>query len=343
MRRRETYATSGTRPLLRLFAGDFTGDVCAAGDLVEQGYRRGVPMGGEIGDVRKGRSPQFAVLAVKDPGGGGEPSTPLQRVQIIKGWIDGSGVAQEKVFEVAGDPDNGATVDEDTCSPSGAGFDSLCTVWEDPEFDPSQRAFYYARVLENPVCRWSTHLCNSLSVDCDDPGSVPPNYAACCNPLWAKTIQERAWSSPIFYRPEAVSKLRASIRLKGGGQDTLKVVASMTAPAELDPNSDAISLRVTDDDAIYAATLPAGTMEEKKPGQAWSYVDRNGTIAGIRKAALKLRPNGDARLTVKTIKLSLANADATEHFIHTRISAGTFEAEHMRLWQPKGNKIKPEN
>jgi hypothetical protein len=344
MRRRETYATSGTRPLLRLFAGDFTGDVCAAGDLVEQGYRRGVPMGGELGDVRRGRSPQFAVLAVKDPGGGGEPSTPLQRVQIVKGWIDGGGVAQEKVFEVAGDPDNGATVDEDTCSPSGAGFDSLCAVWEDPEFDPSQRAFYYARVLENPVCRWSTHLCNALGVDCDDPGSVPPNYAACCNPLWAKTIQERAWSSPIFYRPEAFSKLKARIRLKGGGRDTLKIVASMAAaPPQLDPNADAISLRVTDDDTIYAATLPAGVMDEKKPGQVWSYVDKNGTIAGIKKASLRLGPNGGAKLAVRTVKLSLPNADATGHFVHTKISAGAYEAEHVRLWQPKGNGIGPES
>ncbi|MEE8311542.1 MAG: DUF3604 domain-containing protein [Candidatus Binatia bacterium] len=344
MRRRETYATSGTRPLLRLFAGDFKGDLCAAGDLVEQGYRRGVPMGGEIGDLRKGKSPQFAVLAVKDPGGGGAPSTDLQRVQIIKGWIDDSGIAREKVFEVAGDPANGATVDENTCTPSGAGFDSLCTVWEDPDFNPSQRAFYYARVLENPVCRWSTHLCNSLGVDCDDLPSVPPNYTSCCNPLWPKTIQERAWSSPVFYRPESFSKFKSSIKLKGGGQDTLKIVATLgSAPSALDPNTEAVSVTLTDDDTIYAATLPAGTMEEKKPGQKWSYSSKDGAIDGIKKATLKLGPKGDAKLVLKTVKLSLDNADATEHFIHSKLSAGAFEAEHMRVWQTKGTSLKPEN
>jgi len=344
MRRREVYATSGTRPLLRLFAGDFKGDVCAGGDLVEQGYRRGVAMGGEIGDLRKGKSPQFAVTAVKDPGGGGAPSTPLQRIQIVKGWVDGGGVAQEKVFEVAGDPDNGASVDEDTCVTSGPGFDSLCTVWEDPEFDASQRAFYYARVLENPVCRWSTHLCNSLGVDCDDLPSVPANYISCCDALYPKAIQERAWSSPVFYRPESFSKFKSSIKLKGGGEDTLKVVATLgLAPSALDPNSEDLAVTLTDDDTIYAATLPAGTMDEKKPGQKWSYSDKDGAIDGVKKATLKLGSKGEAKLVLKTVKLSLANADATAHFIHSKVVAGSFDVEHVRLWQPKGISLKPEN
>jgi hypothetical protein len=343
MRRREAYATSGTRPLLRLFAGNFTGDVCASGDLVAQGYRRGVPMGGEIGDLRKHGSPQFAVFAMRDPGGGGSPSTPLQRLQIIKGWVDDAGVAQEKVFDVAGDPDNGATVDEGTCTPSGTGYDTLCAVWEDPEFVSSQRAFYYARVLENPVCRWSTYLCNSLGVDCGTPGSVPPNYAACCSPLWPKTIQERAWSSPIFYRPESFSRFRARLHLNGGGEDWLRIVATLgKAPAALDPNTEAISLSLTDDDTIYAATLPAGTMQENKPGAKWSYFDRTGAIDGIRRMTLRIGPRG-ARLLLRTVKLSLANADATEHFIHSTLAVGRFEAEHVRLWQPRGASLKPEN
>jgi hypothetical protein len=344
MRRRETYATSGTRPVLRLFAGDFKGDVCASGDLVEQGYRRGVAMGGEIGDLRNGKSPHFAMFAMKDPGGGGAPSTPLQRLQIIKGWVDEAGVAQEKVFEAAGDPANGATVDEATCTPSGPGSDILCAVWEDPEFDPTQRAFYYARLLENPVCRWSTHLCNSLEVDCSDPPSVPPNYAACCNPLWPKTIQERAWSSPIFYRPESFSKFKAKLKLKGGGNDTLKIAVTMDqAPATLDPDTEAISVSLIDDDTIYSATIPAGTMLVKKPGAKWSYSDKTGGIDGIKKAVLKLGSKGDAKLALKTVKLSLANADASEHFIHSTVAAGTFEAEHVRLWQLKGTSLKPES
>lgn len=128
---------------------------------------------------------------------------PLERVQIIKGWVDAFGAAQEKVFTVAGG-DRPADVDLSTCTTSGSGYASLCTVWSDPEFDAAQRAFYYARVLENPVCRWSTRLCNELGVDCDDPGSIPAEYAQCCSAIIddQKAIQERAWSSPIWYRPE---------------------------------------------------------------------------------------------------------------------------------------------
>jgi hypothetical protein len=344
MKRRETYVTSGTRPYLRLFAGDFKGDVCATGEVVEQGYRRGVAMGGEIGALRKNKSPQFAILAMRDPGGGGAPSTPLQYVQIIKGWIDAAGVAQEKVFDVAGDPDNGATVDEATCTPSGTGFDTLCTVWEDPEFDPGQRAFYYARLLENPMCRWSTHLCNSLGVDCSVPGSVPADFAACCNPLWPRTIQERAWSSPIFYRPESFSRFKARITLKGGGEDALKIVATLQdAPAALDPNTEAITVSLTDDDTIYTATLPAGTMLETKPGAKWLYSDTDGSIDGIRKATLKINSKGKARLVLRTVKLALPNADPIDHFVHSTVSAASFTAEHVRLWQIKGTSLRPEN
>jgi hypothetical protein len=101
------------------------------------------------------------------------------------------------VFDVAGDPDNGADVDLGTCVPSGPGFDSLCTVWTDPAFDPNQHAFYYVRALENPTCRWNTVMCNGLA-----PLDQPP---ACTNPSIAKTIQERAWTSPIWYRPAATS------------------------------------------------------------------------------------------------------------------------------------------
>ena len=116
-----------------------------------------------------------------------------------------NGEKQEKVFEVAGDPNNGASVNLDTCATSGNGFASLCSVWTDTEFDPDQRAFYYARVVDNPSCRWSTRQCVANSVDCSDPDNVPEEFADCCNADYPKTIQERAWTSPIWYRPDAPS------------------------------------------------------------------------------------------------------------------------------------------
>ncbi|TFH20208.1 MAG: DUF3604 domain-containing protein, partial [Myxococcales bacterium] len=329
---------------LRFFAGDYKGDPCADPELVEKGYSRGVPMGGELGALRKKKSPMFVVSAFKDPGGGGDPSTPLQRVQIIKGWLDELGQTHEEVFEVAGDPDNGATVDTDTCTPAGTGFDSLCAVWEDPGFDPAQRAFYYARVIENPVCRWSTHLCNAEGVDCDIPASIPAGLENCCEYGAPLTIQERAWSSPIWYRPESIGKFKGAVKVKGEGKDTVKLKASLqSVPAELDPNTEDITITVTDDDTIYAATISAGTMTEKKPGAVWALSEPSGTPDGIKKATFKINAKGEGKLSVSTVSLDLANADLTNHFVETTITASTYSARHSRLWTVKGVSLKSQN
>jgi hypothetical protein len=172
--------------------------MCGASTLVEIGSREGVPMGGDLPPMPAGVSaPTFGILAARDPGGDGRTGTPLQRVQVIKGWLEGATQPAYRVYEVAGDPDNGASVDPTTCETAGAGFDTLCTVWTDPDFHPGQRAFYYVRVIENPTCRWSTIQCHSLAPD-QRPGT-------CDDPLVPKVIQERAWTSPIWYRPEANS------------------------------------------------------------------------------------------------------------------------------------------
>lgn len=196
MQRREAYATSGTRPVVRFFGGwDYPADICDATDRVETGYAQGVPMGGELPPPAGDGPPTFVVSAMRDA-----MSVPLQRIQIVKGWVDG-GALHEEVYDVAGDPDNGATVDLSTCEPQGAGADSLCARWTDPDFDAAQAAFYYARVLENPTCRWSQRQCLAAEVDCTRLGEDDP-LAACCDGSLPATIQERAWTSPVWYLPE---------------------------------------------------------------------------------------------------------------------------------------------
>lgn len=201
MRRREAYATSGTRPILRFFGGwNYAQDLCSKNDMVAQGYAGGVPMGGDLSapDIQA-TAPQFVISAQADSGTREYPGSPLQRLQLIKGWYE-DGEMREQVMDVAGG-DNNASVDINSCEPSGSGHQQLCTVWSDPDFNPQAPAFYYTRVLENPSCRWSQRICADAGVRCEDPATIPEGMANCCAPEHQKVIQERAWSSPIWYTP----------------------------------------------------------------------------------------------------------------------------------------------
>jgi hypothetical protein len=201
MQRREAYGTSGTRPVVRFFGGwDYPSDLCESADFVEAGYAGGVPMGGDLASrPDSDASPRFAVSALQDSGTPDNPGTPLQRVQIVKGWVE-DGQAFEKVFDVAGG-DHTASVDLATCERRGEGARSLCAVWEDPGFSRGQRAFYYARVLENPTCRWSQKLCVDAGISCQDPSSMQPGFEGCCSEAHIPVVRERAWTSPIWYAP----------------------------------------------------------------------------------------------------------------------------------------------
>ncbi len=214
LRRKETFGTSGPRIRVRFFGGwSYPETLCDDPAFASKGYAGGVPMGGDLPaapkrpDTAGGSSskatagPVFAVSALRDPGTPQTPATPLQQVQIIKGWLE-DGSLHERVYEVAGDAHNGSGVDLDSCRTWGPGFDSLCSVWRDPDFDAHQPSFYYARVVENPTCRWSQKLCIANHIRCHDPEKVPVGFEPCCDENHQRSIQERAWTSPIWYTPD---------------------------------------------------------------------------------------------------------------------------------------------
>jgi len=196
MARKEVYASTGSRLMVRFFGGwDFTDQDLAGRMPAFAGYRRGVPMGGELSPRSSGSSaPTFMAYALRDPIGAN-----LDRIQIVKGWLDKSGETHEKVYDVAwsGDrtkgsdgkvPAVGNTVDVKKASWTNTiGASELGSVWTDPDFDPGQNAFYYARVLEIPTPRWSTYDAFRFGIPIPD-GALT-------------STQERAYTSPIWYSP----------------------------------------------------------------------------------------------------------------------------------------------
>jgi len=200
MQRRETFGTSGPRLKVRFFGGWNYNDKSVDGrDWVEKAYAGGVPMGSDLPAAKAGAAPSFVVWALKDPTSGN-----LDRVQIVKGWAK-DGQSFEKIYNVvwAGDrkpdpltgklPPVGSTVDlEKATYENSIGKTELKTVWTDPDFDPALDAFYYVRVLEIPTPRWTTIQAKELGI------ALPANLPA--------TVQERAWSSPIWYTPTAEAR-----------------------------------------------------------------------------------------------------------------------------------------
>lgn len=195
MQRKETYSTTGTRMVVRFFGGfDFDAVDANTRNPAFAGYTKGVPMGGDIGPAPQDKVPTFLVAAMKDPLGGN-----LDRYQIIKGWMDEKGDTHEKVYDVvwSGDrkpgadgklPPVGNTVDAANATwTNSIGEPELIAVWKDPDFDPKLKAFYYGRILEIPTPRWTTYDAKYYGTPL--PTDVPAS------------IQERAYTSPIWYNP----------------------------------------------------------------------------------------------------------------------------------------------
>jgi Protein of unknown function (DUF3604) len=190
LKRREVFGTSGPRIEPRFFAAaELPEDLCARPDRLEVADREGVPMGGDLALSESAPGPFFAAFASADPGTATAPGGDLQRIQIIKGWVDDDGGLHEEVFDIAGGS-NGASVDPGTCQQTGTGARELCGVWRDPAYDAALGAVYYARVVENPSCRFSAWHCNAL------PGSERP--PGCRHERMSPVQQERAWTSPIW-------------------------------------------------------------------------------------------------------------------------------------------------
>lgn len=197
MERKETYSTTGPRMIVRFFGGwDFEAEHVTAPDFAEIGYARGTPMGGVLGPKPKNASPRFMVSVARDPDGAN-----LDRVQIVKLWVDKSGKRMERVYDVAVSGDRkidsegrcavavGDTVDVAKATYQNTiGAAILGTVWQDPDFDPKRRAAYYVRVLEIPTPRWTTYDAARLGTELA--AEIP------------RTIQGRAYTSPIWYTPE---------------------------------------------------------------------------------------------------------------------------------------------
>ncbi len=349
LRRRETYATSGTRPVVRFFGGTLDDVKCGDANLVQHAYERGTPMGGELGPVRGKASPRFVVWAMKDAGTASSPGADLQRIQIVKGWVDDKGATQERVVDVVGDAQNGASVDPATCEPTGTGSSELCTVWEDPDFNPGERAFYYARVLENPVCRWSTRICKQEGVDpfasdcAAQAAAADPAFADCClagsgDRFLSPTVQERAWTSPIWYRPEAVGRLRARIAFgKRTGHDALALRATLGAvPATLDLAKDGLTVRLRDDDDIIVVAVPAGGFRQH--GKRYTFKDRS---AGTRTLSVVVRKH-DVQIALAGRGVDLSSAARDDHDVTLSIESGLFRSTHTRRWQLHGARLAPE-
>jgi hypothetical protein len=220
MKRRETYATSGPRIPVRFYGGwQLDTNICDTGLFVKTGYEKGVAMGSVLEAPKSAlgsalesalgsaleSGPQFAVWALKDVGQTGRQNVNLEKAQIIKVWEE-EGATQVKIFDLGPSVSKEDAIDMSTCEPKPKGHAQLCHHWQDPEFTPGNNALYYARIMQMPTCRWNAFQCVDQNINCESGESIPDGWEPCCEPSTQKSIQERAWTSPIWYDASTAQK-----------------------------------------------------------------------------------------------------------------------------------------
>jgi hypothetical protein len=328
MQRKETFATSGVRIKARLFGGwDFNADTLKQKDWVKTAYASGVPMGGDL-PAPKSNSPSFIVQAVKDP-----DDANLDRVQIIKGWTK-NGQIFEKIFDVAWSDNRQIDIATGKLAPVGNTVDiknatytntigaaELKAVWTDPEFDPSQHAFYYVRALQIPTPRWSTYDAAKLGVA--PPSEVPAS------------VQERAWTSPVWYTPTEAAHANvlpgvtvADLRQKGSSPlddaqlkqlvvgKTLQVKNTVTGQRfEINYGPAGRRVITTIDGALPKAGEMFGVLHSGEVGSPAEYEIRGGRIVttiGGSEFEISVYPQGDKFVAARSNEFGYANYEIEE-------------------------------
>ena len=345
LHRRETYATSGTRPLVRFFGGELRDVTCGA-DFVRDAYATGTPMGGELGPVRGEQSPRFAVCGDEGPGNGDAAG------HRPRAHPDHQGLGRRRRADArarlrrrplaAPSP----VVDPVTCTSSQAGLAEACTIWEDPTFVRGERAFYYVRVLENPTCRWSTLVCRSVGVDplaadcAAQAAAAGPAFADCClgtanDPFIEPIVQERAWTSPIWYRPDGIASLRARVRFgTRPGRDVVTLRAKLGAHEPFDLAANDLVVRIADAGEIATVTVPAGTLR-RRGGTALLAA----RIPGVGRVSLTTRGKLGPLLRVTTVPRDLSHVERSDHMVTVSIESALYRVQHPRLWVADGREL----
>ncbi|MBU6282588.1 DUF3604 domain-containing protein, partial [bacterium] len=253
-----------------------------------------------------------------------------------------------RVFDVATSATaDSVRVDPATCEADRRGASELCTVWQDPEWDPSLRAFYYVRLLENPTCRWSTRVCREHGVDplssacAAEAARAGESWRDCCldtsgDGFAEATVRERAWSSPVWVRPDGISSVEGSIDAARGEAGLAIAIGAL--PGALAPPVAPLRLRASDARDLLSLDVPPGAWVEEAigpGGRRW----RAATDAA--EFSIESAADGSAVLRVDGRGLPVPGTDGVDHAVRLSLESGVYRAAHERRWRVDGARLSP--